>query len=243
MAGASDVVTFLFSDIEGSTRLRQADEVAMRSALSRHDDALRKAVAERDGTVFASMGGGMAAAFLSASMAVAASVAAQRSLEAEVWPTASPVRVRMGIHTGEAELPGGDYFGTAVNRGARLMAIGYGGQVLCSSVTADLVGAAGSVLSDLGEQRLRDLDRPMHVFQLAEGNFPPLCSLDSFLGNLPLQVSSFIGWARDIERGMGALGSSRVVTLTGVGGVGKTWLALQQMPGDMQRHRDVRSRP
>jgi predicted ATPase/class 3 adenylate cyclase len=227
MAGPSGTVTFLFTDIEGSTRLWQQDEEAMRSAVSSHDELLRKVVAEHDGVVFSSMGDGIAAAFPSALVAVSAAVAAQRLLDAEAWPTATPLRVRMGLHTGEAELRDGDYFGTAVNRAARLTAIGHGGQVLISSATAEVVGDAGMALVDLGEHRLRDLDRPMHVFQAGERAFPALRSLDSFLANLPLQVSSFVGRERELARGIAALGSSRVVTLTGVGGVGKTRLALQ----------------
>src|SRR6516165_7523211 len=120
----------------------------------------------------------MAAAFGSASAAVSAAVSAQRSLAAELWPTATPLRVRMGLHTGDAEWRDGDYFGTVVNRAARLMAIGHGGQVLCSAATAELVGDAQLSLIDLGEHRLRDLDRPMHVFQVGGGSFPALGSLD-----------------------------------------------------------------
>jgi predicted ATPase len=198
----------------------------MHAALARHDALLRKTVSEQDGIVFSSMGDGIAAAFSSASAAVAAALASQRLLEEEAWPTAWPIRVRMGIHTGEAVSRDGDYLGTAVNRAARLMDIGHGGQVLCSSATAEIVGD-DVVLVDLGEHRLRDLDRPMHVFQLGAGRFPPLRSLDSFPGNLPLQVSSFVGRERELARGIEALRSSRVVTLTGVGGVGKTRLALQ----------------
>ena len=127
----SGTVTFLFTDIEGSTRLWQADEAAMRSALSRHDQLLRKVIAEHDGTVFSAMGDGLAAAFGSASAAMQAALAAQQSLQAEPWPTPTPLRVRMGLHTGEEEWRDGDYFGTVVNRAARLMAIGHGGQVLC----------------------------------------------------------------------------------------------------------------
>ncbi len=151
----------------------------MRAALSRHDELLRKTVAEHDGVVFSSMGDGIAAAFPSASSAVAAALASQRLLEVEAWPTVSSIRVRMGLHTGEAELRDGDYFGSAVNRAARLMAIGHGGQVLVSSVTAELVGD-GVVLVDLGEHRLRDLDRPMHVFQVVSrgfGSSSRLCGL------------------------------------------------------------------
>jgi predicted ATPase len=218
-------VTFLFTDIEGSTRLWQADEMAMRAALLRHDELVRMAVAESDGVVFSSMGDGIAAAFSSASSAVLAALSCQRVLEEESWPTAWPIRVRMGIHTGEVEARDGDYFGTAVNRAARLMNIAHGGQVLCSSATAEVLGGT-TLLVDLGEHRLRDLDRPMRVFQVGEGVFPALRSLDSFRGNLPLQVSSFVGRERELVLGEEALRSSRVVTLTGVGGVGKTRLAL-----------------
>ena len=182
MAGSSGIVTFLFTDIEGSTRLWQQDEAAMRSALSRHDQLLREVIAEHEGRVFSAMGDGMAAAFGSASAAVRAAMAAQRSLAAEPWPTATPLRVRMGLHTGEAEWRDGDYFGPVVNRAARLMAVGHGGQVLCSSATAELVGDAAMSLIDLGEHRLRDLDRPMHVFQVGGGSFPALRSLDAPAG-------------------------------------------------------------
>jgi predicted ATPase/class 3 adenylate cyclase len=220
-------VTFLFTDIEGSTRLWQADETAMRSALSRHDQLLRKVIAEHDGEVFSAMGDGLAAAFGSASAAVSAALAAQRSLAPEPWPTATPLRVRMGLHTGEAEWRDGDYFGTVVNRAARLMAIGHGGQVLCSSATAELVGDAGISLIDLGEHRLRDLDRPMHVFQVGGGSFPALRSLDRLPGNLPEQVTSFVGRQAEVAELVGLVGAHRLVTLTGAGGMGKTRLAVQ----------------
>ena len=199
----------------------------MRSALSRHDELLRKAIAEHEGWVFSAMGDGMAAAFGSASAAVRAALAAQRLLAAEPWPTATPLRVRMGVHTGEAEWRDGDYFGTAVNRAARLMAIGHGGQVLCSSATAELVGDAGMGLTDLGEHRLRDLDRPMHVFQVGGGGFPALRSLDGLPGNLPEQVTSFVGRQDEVAELVAVVGEHRLVTLTGAGGVGKTRLAVQ----------------
>jgi predicted ATPase/class 3 adenylate cyclase len=223
----SGTVTFLFTDIEGSTRLWQVDESAMRAALSRHDDVLRKTIADHDGVVFSSMGDGMAAAFSSASAAVAAGLSAQQRLEAETWATAAPVRVRIGIHTGEAVVRDGDYFGTAVNRAARLMAIGHGGQVLCSSTTAELVGDAAIGFTDLGEHRLRDLDRPMHVFQVGAGSFPALASLDRLPGNLPGQVTSFVGRQAEVAELVGLVGQHRLVTLTGAGGVGKTRLAVQ----------------
>jgi predicted ATPase len=197
----------------------------MRAALSRHDDLLRKAVSDNDGVVFSSMGDGIAAAFFSASAAVAAAVDAQRLLEEEAWPTATRVRVRMGLHTGEAELRDGDYFGMVVNRTARLMDIGHGGQVLCSSTTAELAGEMS--FTDLGEHRLRDLDRPMHVFQVGAGSFPALRSLDRVPGNLPEQVTSFVGRQREVAELVGLVGGHRLVTLTGAGGVGKTRLAVQ----------------
>jgi predicted ATPase/class 3 adenylate cyclase len=227
MAGSSGVVTFLFTDVEGSTRLWQADEAAMRSALARHDQLLRQAIAEHEGTVFSAMGDGLAAAFGSASAAVQAAVAAQRWLAAEPWPTATPLRVRMGVHTGEAEWRDGDYFGTVVNRAARLMAIGHGGQVLCSAATAELAGDAQLGLTDLGEHRLRDLDRPLHVFQAGAGSFPALGSLDYLPGNLPGQVTSFVGRQAEVAELVGLVGAHRLVTLTGAGGVGKTRLAVQ----------------
>jgi len=219
-------VTFLFTDIEGSTRLWQESSAAMQVAVARHDELLRSAIEGHDGVVFSTSGDGMAAAFQAASSAVAGALEAQRNLREEEWPPEAPIRVRMGLHTGEAQQREGDYFGTPLNRTARLMEVGHGGEVLCSAATAALVEAEVPLI-DLGEHRLRDLDRPLRVFQLGEGDFPPLRSLDAFPGNLPLQVSSFIGRDRELTRVTKALDEARVVTLTGVGGVGKTRLALQ----------------
>jgi predicted ATPase len=193
----------------------------MRAALARHDKIVRAAIEDCGGAVFSTMGDGMAAAFANASDAVSAALDAHSAL-AGVLP------VRMGLHTGEAEARDGDYFGTTVNRCARLMAVAHGGQVVCSEATAALVrDAFPAVLTDLGEHRLRDLARPVRVFQVGEGRFPPLRTLDAFPGNLPLQLSSFIGRDRELERAAAAIAESRIVTLTGVGGVGKTRLALQ----------------
>ena len=226
MGAPSGTVTFLFTDIEGSTRLWQQDKAAMGTALARHDQVIREAVAAHGGEVFSTSGDGLAVAFPTASSAVAAALAAQQSLGAELWPTASPLRVRMGLHTGEGERRDGDYFGPAVNRAARLMGVGHGGQVLCSSATAGVVESEVPLV-DLGEHRLRDLDRPIHIFQVGGGTFPPLRSLDVLAGNLPLQPTRFVGRAGELDRVAAALGQSRLVTLTGVGGVGKTRLALQ----------------
>jgi hypothetical protein len=132
----------------------------------------------------------------------------------------------MGLHTGEVELRDDDYFGTAVNRAARLAAVGHGGQIVCSSTTAELAEET-TMLVDLGEHRLRDLDRPMHVFQIGDGRFPPLRSLSTFPGNLPTQLTSFVGRQEELASLAKALEASRLVTLTGTGGVGKTRLAVQ----------------
>jgi class 3 adenylate cyclase len=225
----SGTVTFLFTDIEGSTRLWQADETAMRSALSRHDQLLRQTVADHDGVVFSSMGDGIAAAFPSASAAAVAALTSQRLLDTEVWPTVMPIRVRMGLHTGEAEMRDGDYFGTAVYRAARLMAVGHGGQVLCSAATASLVESETPLL-DLGEHRLRDLDRPLRVFQLGGGAFPRLRSLDAFPGNLPAQLTSFVGRHRELAVIAEALGHARLLTLTGTGGWARPVWPFRRQP-------------
>jgi predicted ATPase/class 3 adenylate cyclase len=226
MGAPSGTVTFLFTDIEGSTRVWQLDEAAMREAVRRHDALLQATILECGGVVFSTMGDGFAAAFTSAGAALRAAELAQERLTKEEWTSAEPVRVRIGLHSGEAEERDGDYFGTAVNRAARLMAIGHGGQVLCSSTTAELV--EGSVtLVDLGEHRLRDLDRPMHVFQVGDGSFPPLRSLSTIPGNLPIQLTSFVGRQEELASVAKALEAARLVTLTGTGGVGKTRLAVQ----------------
>jgi predicted ATPase/class 3 adenylate cyclase len=226
MGAPSGTVTFLFTDIEGSTRLWQEDEAAMRKAVERHDELLGDTIADHGGVVFSTMGDGLAAAFQIASAAISCAVEAQRRLDGEAWETARPLRVRMGLHTGEAELRGGDYFGTAVNRAARLAAVGHGGQIICSSATAEVSDSdIGQV--DLGEHRLRDLDRPMHVFQVGNGSFPPLRSLSTFPGNLPIQLTSFVGRLDELTSVAKALEASRLVTLTGTGGVGKTRLAVQ----------------
>ena len=192
--------------------------------------------------MFSRMGDGVAAAFGSVLDAARAASEAQRCLTEAKWPAdTGPLRVRMGMHTGEGLLIDGHYANQPLNRCARLMAIGHGGQVLVSGTSEPLLRGAldhGISLVDLGEHRLRDLDRPMRVFQLAEGSFPPLRSLDAYPGNLPLQVSSFIGREREMARVATAFEDSRTVTLTGVGGVGKTRLALQVAADVLPRFRD-----
>jgi predicted ATPase len=198
----------------------------MRAALARHDFILRSAIDAHGGYVFATGGDGFAATFARAADGLAAASEAQAALGDEPWPAGVTIRVRMGLHTGEAEERGGDYFGPTVNRAARLAAVAHGGQVVCSSVTAGLL-PPGTPFLDLGEHRLRDLSVPGRVFQVGEEQFPPLRSLDVLPGNLPSVASSFIGRGAELAELTDELGSARLVTLSGVGGVGKTRLALQ----------------
>ena len=232
----SGTVTLLFTDVEGSTRLWESDPDAMAAALRRHDEMLRAAIEDADGYVFKTVGDAFYAAFETPRQAVDAAVAAQRAVFAAHWPTSRPIRVRMGLHTGEAEERDNDYFGPVVNRVARLEAIAHGGQILLSGATAMLVGdslPAGTRLVDLGQHRLRDLGRPEHVFQLTVPGLPDsfahLTSLDNpeLPNNLPGLLSTFIGRDEELRQLTTLLGESRLVTLTGAGGCGKTRLALQ----------------
>ncbi|HXY94961.1 MAG TPA: adenylate/guanylate cyclase domain-containing protein, partial [Acidimicrobiia bacterium] len=227
-------VTFLFTDLEGSTRLWQEHPEAMKPALARHDEILRDAIAACGGHVVKMTGDGAHAAFANASHAIDAARAAQSGLAAEEWGVTGPLRVRMGIHTGPAEVRDGDYYGTAVNKAARLMSVAHGGQIVVSLVTEELVRddlEDGTSLLDLGEHRLRDLGRRERVFQLDHPDltrdFPRLRSLDAFRTNLPLQTTSFVGREAELAELADALRSARLVTVTGVGGVGKTRVAIQ----------------
>jgi predicted ATPase len=214
------VVTFLFTDVEGSTRRWEADADAMRVALAAHDKVLRSAIKSHDGFLFKHTGDGVCAAFASPKSAVDASVAAQRGLE---------LPVRMGLATGEAELRDGDYFGAVLNRAARVLAAGHGGQILLADSTAGLL--SGMDLLDLGPRRLRDVPMPVGVFQVrAAGlrtDFPPLRALDTTPGNLRPATTSLIGREFELGEVQAAVKAHRLVTLTGVGGVGKTRLALE----------------
>jgi predicted ATPase/class 3 adenylate cyclase len=230
-------VTFLLTDIEGSTRLWESEPEAMEVALQRHDRLLAEVIEGHGGTVIKSRGEGDSffAVFHSAVSAVEAAGMCQLRLNAEVWPTGFALRVRMGLHTGEARVRGGDHLDySPINRCARLRAAGHGGQVLLTKATGDLVAGrlgSGFGLKRLGEFRLRDLAAPETIYQLThpelQVNFPPIHTIAERTGNLPLQVSSFIGRARELDQTVAALGEARLVTLTGAGGVGKTRLALQ----------------
>jgi predicted ATPase len=214
------VVTFLFTDVEGSTRRWEADAQAMRAALVVHDKVLRTAIEAYDGFLFSHTGDGFVAAFASPMSAVNAAIDAQRELQ---------LPVRMGLATGEAELRDGDYSGTVLNRAARVMAAGHGGQILLADSTAGLL--SGVDLVDLGPRRLRDVPTPVGVFQIqAEGlrtEFPALRALDASPGNLRAATTSFIGRESEVAELQAAVKAHRLVTLTGVGGVGKTRLAVE----------------
>ena len=219
-AAPSGVVTFLFTDVEGSTRRWEADADEMRLALAAHDEVLRGAIEAHGGWLFKHTGDGVCAAFASPRSAVDAAVAAQLQLE---------LPVRMGLATGEAELREADYFGAVLNRAARVMAAGHGGQILLAESTAGLL--SGVDLVDLGPRRLRDLPTPVQVFHVqADGlrtDFPPLRALDVSPGNLRAATTSFIGRESEAGEVQAAVKAHRLVTLTGVGGVGKTRLALE----------------
>jgi predicted ATPase/class 3 adenylate cyclase len=230
----SGTVTFLFTDVEGSTRLWEEHPEAMRAAMARHDEIVRLAIESNRGHVVKTTGDGFHAVFASAQDAIAASLAMQIAIEQEPWPGTVQLRARIGLHSGEAELRAGDYYGSSTNRAARLMGTGHGGQILASGATAAIVShdlPEHIELAPLGEHRLRDLEEPIAIFQLtAPGlarDFPALLTLDAYPSNLPAQFSSFVGREPEVAEVAALLVEERLVTLTGVGGVGKTRLALQ----------------
>src|SRR6201996_3868285 len=216
----SGVVTFLFTDVEGSTHRWEADAEGMRVALAAHDEVLCRAIEEHVGWLFKHTGDGVCAAFGSPRSAVDAAVAAQLQLE---------LPVRMGLATGEAELRGADYFGAVLNRAARVMAAGHGGQILVADSTAGLL--TGVDLLDLGPRRLRDVPTAVGVFQVRAAGLrtevSPLRALDPTPGNLRPATTSLIGRESEVTEIEAAVKAHRLVTLTGVGGVGKTRLALE----------------
>jgi predicted ATPase/class 3 adenylate cyclase len=234
----SGTVTFLFTDIEGSTKLAQQYPDAMPGLLSRHHEILNQSIQAHNGYAFQIVGDSFAVAFHSANDALNAALEAQRLLCNEAWSPA-PVKVRMGIHTGAAQL--NDTSAPTVYTGyatlaltQRIMSAGHGGQVLLSGATRELVRdtlPAEAELQDLGEKRLKDLLRPARLYQLntagLPATFPRLKTLDSFLNNLPVQLTTFIGRENEIAEVKQELELHRLVTLTGSGGTGKTRLSLQ----------------
>ncbi len=229
-------MVFLFTDLENSTRLWELYPESMKGALARHDQILKTAVESRNGRVVKSTGDGLNAVFNSAVDGLQACLEAQIRLQQEIWEETGPLLVRMGLHLGEAQPRAGDYYGSAVNRAARLMAVAHGGQVLLSEAVANMAADRlpdGVSLKDLHQHRLKDLERPEHIFQLLypglREDFPPLSSLSQRPNNLPTQTSSFLGRESELaaikERLTGD--GVRLLSLTGPGGTGKTRLALQ----------------
>jgi class 3 adenylate cyclase len=229
-------LTFLFTDMEGSTNLWEQDSCVMQVALARHDELLRSAIEERGGYVFKTVGDAFCCAFRTAPDALEAALETQRRLLSEEWEESGPLRVRMALHVGAAGERGGDYFGPSVNRVVRLISAALGGQVLLSLPTQELVRdqlPAGTSLRDLGEHRLKDLFRPERVFQLLAPEmpveFPPLRTLESYRNNLPLQPTPLIGREKEVAEVRERLSRPevRLLTLTEAGGTGKTRLGLQ----------------
>lgn len=228
----SGTVTFLFTDIQDSTRLWEQYPAEMKAALANHDSMMKGVIAANHGRIIKTTGDGVFAVFTTAMDGINAASAIQRGLL-----QASDVlqlRVRMGLHTAEAELRDGDYFGGSINRAARIMSIGHGGQVLLSETTSLVVREhlpADCDLLELGEHYLKGLARPEKIAQLVlpdmPKDFPPLTSLSTATNNLPTQLTSFIGREKEVAEIITLLDSSRLVTLTGSGGTGKTRLSIE----------------
>lgn len=234
MARPTGTVTLLFTDIEGSTSLWERAPTSMAVALERHEALVRAAVEANDGFVFKTVGDAFCIAFAVGASAAQAALEAQLALASEPWPAEAPIRVRMALHTGACQEREDDYFGPTVNRAARLMGVANGGQVLASGATAALLGDLATVtMRDLGLHRLRDLGRPEQVYQLTTSGlreeFPPLHSLDNpdLPNNLPALLSPFLGREHELDELRAHVAASRLVTLTGAGGAGKTRLAVQ----------------
>jgi predicted ATPase/class 3 adenylate cyclase len=238
-------VTFVFTDIESSTRLLQRLGDAYRDLLATHDRILRDAIAAGGGVVVQTEGDSFFAAFPRAAGAVRATIQAQRVLSSLPWPDGNVVRVRMGIHTGEGVLGGENYVGLDVHRAARIAAAGHGGQVLVSDATRGLVEHTlprGVDLRDLGPHRLKDIEQPEHLYQLLiEGlpdAFPPIRTVSVRLTNLPIERTSFVGREHEVMAAIALLERARLLTLTGPGGIGKTRLALEIAADQLGRFAD-----
>jgi predicted ATPase/class 3 adenylate cyclase len=235
--GRTETLTFLFTDIEGSTALlTRLGEVHYAKVLADHHRIIRSRLSAHDGREVGTQGDGFFALFSSPKACAAAVIEMQENLETHGWPTGEHVRVRMGIHCGEATETSAGLVGFDVHKAARIAAVAYGGQILLSETAAALVRhslPAGAVLSDLGLHRLKDLGRPEQIFQLGAeslpGEFPPLRSLDNptLIHNLPAQLATFVGRSQEQREVRALVESARLVTLTGAGGSGKTRLALQ----------------
>ena len=245
MQGSSGVTTLLFTDIEGSTRLWEQEGERMSRALAEHDALSREAVEGNHGVVVKMTGDGMYAAFSDPLDALNATVQLEQGLAELATHNHIPLRVRAGLHLGIVERRGDDLFGCPVNRAARIMKAAHGGQVLLSQAVVDQVGArlpAAITLRDLGAVRLRDLATSEHVYQLLHPqlrqDFPALRSLEATPNNLPQQVTSFIGRERELADAKRLLEGARLLTLLGMGGLGKTRLSLQIAADALERFPD-----
>jgi class 3 adenylate cyclase len=232
---SSRAIVFLFTDLENSTQLWERFPEAMKNALERHDTILRASVEASNGQVIKTTGDGLHAVFDSPLDGTRACITAQSDLADEPWEETGPLRVRMGLHYGKAQPRGGDYYGPAVNRAARVMSAAHGGQILLSAPVASLVVDRlpdEAILQDLGEHRLKDLERAEHIFQLLypglPSGFPPISSLNRRPNNLPIQTTGLIGRAAELIYIKDHFDDDtfRLLTLTGPGGTGKTRLAL-----------------
>jgi hypothetical protein len=219
-------VTFLFTDIVGSTPSWDRDREAMALSVARHDEIVRETIGKHDGVVFATAGDSFGAAFGDADRAADAALEIMGRLDAEPWASGTPIRVRAGLHTGVADERDDDYFGPTVNRSARICDAGNGGQVVLSAVTAVLVTRHRTV--ELGTYRLRGVSDLVVVHQLcgSVGDFGALRSQGAAVSTLPIPVSSLFGRGEDIARVAALVGRQRLVTVTGAGGCGKTRLAI-----------------
>ena len=231
----SGTVTFLFSDVVGSTRLWAKDPDAMSASLRIHDEVMHRAFAEFDGYVFATAGDSFATAFSRASEAVACAGAIQSGLAAANWGGNPALGVRIGLHLGEAEERADNYFGSTVNQAARVMSVAHGGQVVVTDAVRD---AATVDVVDLGTHVLRDIDSPVHLSQVGEGDFPPLRTVPQGVVSLPSPRTSLIGREEAVRDVRKYLATHRLVTLTGVGGCGKTRLAIEVATREIPSHPD-----
>jgi predicted ATPase/class 3 adenylate cyclase len=233
-------VTFLFTDIEGSTRLWQEHPETMPDALARHDALVREAIERHGGRLFKHTGDGVCAAFVDAPAAFGAAVALQRALADASWGAGPRLHVRVALDSGPAHERDADYFGPTLNRAARVLASGAGGQIVATAATLRLAPDTEHV--DLGLHRLRDLGEPVHLHQVTaaglERAFPPLRTLERFRHSLPVVRSSFVGREAEIARLRDLLATRRLVTVTGVGGCGKTRLALAAAALELERFED-----
>ena len=238
-------IAFLFTDIEGSTRLARNLPDDYESLLERHRSILREVFNRHDGFEVGTDGDSFFVAFGSPLHALRAAADGQRALTAAAWPAGADVRVRMGLHVGEATRRAGDYVGLEVHRAARIGAAGHGGQVLVSGAMAAVLGdqlPEGLALRELGEFRLKDFDAPAHLSQLVgpglRDDFPALRSVGVELTNIPAQLTSFVGRERELAELAGLAEAHRLVTLIGVGGTGKTRLMVQLAAELLGRRRD-----